>query len=115
MVFTVTADDNIDGCGISQITLYIDNKAAVVWTTEGTHIYTKSFSPQSAHSCYAEALDNANNKARYPSEENTEFSVPLVAVHTQFFPDLTEGTMLGGIAILVMAAILILIGMKQKQ
>jgi hypothetical protein len=116
MVFTVTADDNIDGCGISQITLYIDKKAVAVWTTKDTHIYVESFSPQSSHSCYAEALDNADNKARYPSEENFEFSVPLEAQHAQFSPDLTDlGQISGGITILVMTAILILLGMKRKK
>jgi hypothetical protein len=116
IVFTVIAEDNIDGSGISQIILYIDRTAVTVWTTKGSHIYTKSFPPQSAHSCYVEAFDNAYNKAGYPSNENLEFSVPLEALHAQFSPDPTGiGRILGGITIIFMTAILILLGMKRKK
>jgi hypothetical protein len=115
IIFTVIADDNIDGSGISKITLYIDSEAVTVWTTKGAHSYTITFPPQTSHSCYVEVFDNADNKARYPSEENLQFSVPLEEVYAQFSPDPTDlGQILGGITIIVMTSILILLGKRKK-
>jgi hypothetical protein len=110
-VFTVTADDNADGTGISTITLYIDDTSVETWTTAGTHTYSASFPAQSAHSYYVEAFDNADNKARNPPVNNWEFSVP-----TQSPTDLTElWKILGVIIIIANGTALILISTRGKR
>ena len=110
-VFTLTVDDNIDGSGISQITLYIDETPVETWTTAGTHTYSASFPPQSEHNYNVEALDNANNKARYPLTENLHFSVPA-----QTPTDSTElWKILGVIIVLAMGTALIFISTREKK
>ena len=110
-VFTVTADDNSDGTGISKISLYIDETSVETWTTAGTHTYSASFPAQSAHSYYVEALDNADNKARNPPVNNWEFSVPA-----QSPTDSTElWKILGIIIIVATGTALILISTRGKR
>jgi hypothetical protein len=95
-VFTVIANDNNDGAGLSKVTLYVDEIAVETWTTPGTHTYTASFPPRSTHRYYAEALDNSNNEARNPPSENWEFSVPA-----QSATDSTELWKIFGIVIII--------------
>ena len=110
-VFTVTADDNADGTGISKITLYIDETSVETWTTAGTHTYSASFPAQSAHSYYVEAFDNADNKARNPPVNNWEFSIPA-----QSPTDSTElWKILGVIIIIATGTALILISTRGKR
>jgi hypothetical protein len=110
-VFTVTADDNADGTGISKISLYIDETSVETWTTAGTHAYSASFPAQSAHSYYVEAFDNADNKARNPPVNNWEFSIPA-----QSPTDSTElWKILGIIIIIVTGTALILISTRGKR
>jgi hypothetical protein len=110
-LFTVTADDNIAGTGLSKITLYIDETPVETWTSAGTHTYSASFPPQSAHSYYVEAFDNANNKARNPPLNNWEFSVPA-----QSPTDSTElWKILGVIIIIANGTALIFISTRGKR
>ena len=110
-LFTVTADDNIAGTGLSKITLYIDETPVETWATAGTHTYSASFPPQSAHSYYVEAFDNANNKARNPPLNNWEFSVPA-----QSPTDSTElWKILGVIIIIANGTALIFISTRGKR
>lgn len=66
LVFRVTSNDNANGSGIANVTLYIDGNAVQTWNTEGTSSYPISSYPEGNHTYFLEAFDNADNKARDP-------------------------------------------------
>ena len=74
-IFSVTAEDDIQGSGISTVTLYIDENPVKTWTTAGTHIYDEGFYSNGKHTYYVEAVDNAGNIVREPVSGYLEFTV----------------------------------------
>ena len=78
-VFSVTAEDDLQGSGIATITLYIDDEPVKTWTTAGIHIYDEGSYSNGTHTYYVEAIDNAGNIIRNPVSGYLEFSVENIA------------------------------------
>ncbi len=74
-VFSVSAEDDIQGSGIATITLYIDDSPVATWTTAGTHIYDEGIFSNGTHTYYVDAIDNAGNTIRNPASGYLEFTV----------------------------------------
>ena len=105
--FTITANDNENGSGLSNVTLYIDEKAVATWTTGGTHDYSEGFFSIGAHTYYVEAFDNAGNVARNPTSGSFEFAVE---------PESTELWKIAGVGlVLAMGAALMFFASKSKR
>ena len=82
-IFSVTAEDDIQGSGISTVTLYIDESPVKTWTTAGTHVYDEGIYSKGKHTFYVEAVDNAGNRVRNPVSGYLEFTVEESALIDQ--------------------------------
>ena len=82
-IFSVTAEDDIQGSGISTVTLYIDESPVKTWTTAGTHVYDEGIYSKGKHTFYVEAVDNAGNRVRNPVSGYLEFAVEESALIDQ--------------------------------
>jgi hypothetical protein len=93
IVFTVTAKDQ-GGSGIANVTLYIDDAPAKIWTTAGIYNYTGGPYTEGTHTYYATAWDLTGNKCRDPSSGYKNFTVSLPPQPPQLWPVLTAAVVL---------------------
>lgn len=86
IIFTVTAADDINGSGIAQIELYVDDTLIVFWNEEGTFEHYEGPYPLGNHTYYAKAIDKAGNEARDPLVGNKMFTVTPAPPRPQGLP-----------------------------
>ncbi len=110
-IFTVTAEDDIQGSGIATITLYIDDNPVKTWTTAGTHIYDEGVYSNGTHTYYVEAMDNAGNAVRNPESGYLEFLVEESSNNEE----VEMWKILGVVLVLANGAALVLLAMKRKK
>ena len=109
-IFSVTAADDIQGSGISTVSLYIDESPVKTWTTAGTHIYDEGVYSKGRHTYYVEAVDNAGNRVRNPVSGYFEF---IVEESIQIGMDLWR--LVSIILVLMGGVVLVLISIKIKK
>ncbi len=110
-IFTVTAEDDIQGSGIATITLYIDDNPVKTWTTAGTHIYDEGSYSNGTHTYYVESIDNAGNSVRNPESGYLEFLVEESSNNEE----VEMWKILGVVLVLANGAALVLLAMKRKK
>jgi hypothetical protein len=109
--FTVTAEDDSQGSGIAEITLYVDDVPVAVWTTAGTHNYDASVYSTGTHTYYAEAGDNAGNIARTPASGYFAFTVGEGA----YLEQMELWKLMGIVLVLAMGTALLFFSLRRKK
>jgi len=109
ITFSVIANDDPCGSGISNITLYIDDDAVQTWITAGTHTYMGGPYSRGTHTYYVIAIDKASNQRRYPTTGNEKSTVSAPSLPLELVTAITL------IAVLATAIIIILTLKKRRK
>ena len=110
-VFTITAEDDYEGSGIAEITLYVDDSPVSTWTSAGTHIYDEGIYSNGPHTYYVEAVDNAGNTIRNPTSGYLEFAVE----DRTNIQQMEIGQILALVLVIANGAALVILSMRRKK